>query len=195
MPVCDQILSIVLDWFSCLNLHRLLCACQISLYCSKLLESAKPASSLPRQGEWQCLWTRMSFSAGNSAIFFFLESKKDSAAMKCCSKVHRKQYYYTFVEMTGVFKVNVSPFLSPPHTLCSALSCTLSLSFPVCCECWRCQGASVFSVTTVIVKQWVQKGPLLFYSQKAEGRIYFTVIPSPTSPTLFCLPLPPQDIS
>lgn len=125
--------------------------------------------------------------------FSFWNPKK--TLRQCCSKVHRKQYYYIFVEMTGVFKVNVSPFLSPPHTLCSAFSCTLSLSFPVCCECWRCQGASVFSVTTVIVKQWVQKGPLLFYSQKAEGRIYFTVIPSPTSPTLFCLPLPPQDIS
>lgn len=128
MPVCDQILSIVLDWFSCLNLHRLLCACQISLYCSKLLESAKPASSLPRQGKWQCLWTRMSFSAGNSAIFFFLESKKDSAAMKCCSKVHRKQYYYTFVEMTGVFKVNMSRHSCHPHTLSVLLFLVPSLS-------------------------------------------------------------------
>lgn len=119
MPVCDQILSIVLDWFSCLNLHRLLCACQISLYCSKLLESAKPASGNVFGPECLSVLEIQQY-------FSFWNPKK--TLRQCCSKVHRKQYYYIFVEMTGVFKVNMSRHSCRPHTLSVLLFLVPSLS-------------------------------------------------------------------
>lgn len=55
----------------------------------------------------------------------------------------------------------LTTLVAPPHTL--TLSLSHFLSGP---ECQRCQGASVCSVTTVIVKQRAHGGPLLRYSQK-----------------------------
>lgn len=58
--------------------------------------------------------------------FSFWNPKK--TLRQCCSKVHRKQYYYIFVEMTGVFKVNMSRHSCRPHTLSVLLFLVPSLS-------------------------------------------------------------------
>lgn len=58
--------------------------------------------------------------------FSFWNPKK--TLWQCCSKVHRKQYYYIFVEMTGVFKVNMSLHSCRPHTLSVLLFLVPSLS-------------------------------------------------------------------
>lgn len=78
----------------------------------------------------------------------------------------------------------------PPLT--HIFSCPLSLILPVWPECQWCQGASVCNVTTVIVKQRAQGGPLLRYSQKAVGcgedLVYCNTLPA--SPHLLLSPPP-----
>lgn len=103
--------------------------------------------------------------------------------------------------LLGGFQVNdmshhpcVTPTYSVPLILVPSFS--LSLSLPVWPECQWCQGASVCSVTTVIVKQRAQRGPLPWYSQRALGwGVLLYCITLSATPHLLLSPPSPQDIS
>lgn len=97
--------------------------------------------------------------------------------------------------MTRGFKANdMSHKSCHPHTFSVLVP---ALSLPVCSRCQWCQGASVCSVTTVIVKQRVHGGPLLLYSQKAvgwrEALLYSNTLPAFALPSPFSH-LPPGHI-